>query len=521
MKFLFSRRGQMRWFLSGLVIWVGSSGNLSGAVSSRLWGNDGEVWTPASRLPDFSHAGYHEGERAIPDVAQVTNVKDFGARGDGIADDTRAIQAAVAATQCGAVYLPPGRYKITDYIRLEKSGVVLRGAGPAKSVLWFPRGLDEIHPREMHESRGLPTSGYAFDGAFLNIAGDYQAVTLARIIAVASRGASTVEVDDAARLTVGETVLVTAREAKDQSLKTYLYDGDPGDISHGKALDTKMLLRIVAVHGTRVEFDRPLRFETRAAWHAEISRFRPTITECGIEGLAFEFPATQYRGHFMENGANAIELRSVYNCWVRDVVIRNGDLGLNVVACGNTIMGVTFTADMGRGRVVDGVDCTGHHAIQCKNAQDNLITDFDFQTSYVHDLSVEHASGNVYAHGRGTDLCFDHHKDTPYDNLYTDIDCGLGSRVWHCGGGDGLGRHCARGGTFWNIRAVRPIAPPPKEWGAPGMTMVGFTTTTPERLDPQGLWFEAVAPEQLAPRDLHAAQLARRLKVAKLAGSAK
>ena len=514
MKQIFSCSAQARLLLSGLAICAVVCGELSGAVFSRLWGNDGAVWTPESRLPDFSRAGYHEGEQAIPEVAQVTNVKDFGAIGDGVADDTQAFRAAITATVRGAVEVPLGRYKITDFVRIEKCGVVLRGAGPTKSVLWFPRGLDEIHPKEMHDSRGLPTSGYAFDGAFFILQGNYQTERLARIVAIATRGASAVEVDDAAKLIVGETVMVMMREAKDQSLKTYLYAGDPGDISNGKSLDTKMLLRVVAVHGTRVEFDRPLRCETRAAWQPEIHRFAPTVTECGIEGLGFEFPAAKYRGHFKENGANAIELRSVYDCWVRDVAIRNGDLGINLVACGNTVDGVVFTADPGRERLVDEVPCTGHHAIQCKNAQDNLIVHFDFQTNYIHDLGVEHASGNVYAQGRGTDLCFDHHKDTPYDNLYSDIDCGRGSRVWHCGGGAGIGRQCARGGAFWNIRAVRPIAPPPKEWGAPGMTMVGFTTATQEHLDSKGLWFEVVAPEQLEPRDLHAAQLARRLKVA-------
>src|SRR6185295_7662245 len=104
--------------------------------------------TADSRLPDFSYAGYHRGEQPLPVISQTANVKDFGARGDGIADDTKAINAAIAATKSGAVFVPPGRYLISDYIRIGKSGVVLRGAGADKSVLWFPRGLDEVHPRE-------------------------------------------------------------------------------------------------------------------------------------------------------------------------------------------------------------------------------------------------------------------------------------------------------------------------------------------------------------------------------------
>jgi hypothetical protein len=274
-----------------------------------------------------------------------------------------------------------------------------------------------------------------------------------------------------------------------------------------------MLMRVVAVHGHRVQFDRPLRFETRPAWQPEIRSFRPTVTESGIEGLGFEFPATKYRGHFKENGANAIELRGVHHCWVRDVVIRNGDLGINVVACGNTLTGVRIVADPGRGTAESGVaECTGHHAIQCKGAEDNLVTDFDVQASYVHDLSVEHASGNVWARGRGADLNFDHHKDTPYENLYTDIDCGHGGRVWRCGGGASLGRQSAGWETFWNIRAARPIAPPPKNWGPISMNFIGLTTTHPSVSDPTTTWFEVLRPELLQPANLYAAQLERRLR---------
>jgi hypothetical protein len=66
-------------------------------------------------------------------LADVVSVKDFGAVGDGVADDTAAIQAAIdwvlyknlpassvfaVPPGIGAVYLPGGRYRITDTIHL-------------------------------------------------------------------------------------------------------------------------------------------------------------------------------------------------------------------------------------------------------------------------------------------------------------------------------------------------------------------------------------------------------------------
>lgn len=62
----------------------------------------------------------------------VNNVLDFGAVGDGVADDTVAIQAAL--TNRGAVYLPTGTYKITSTLTMY-GDTALFGDGPGLSVI--------------------------------------------------------------------------------------------------------------------------------------------------------------------------------------------------------------------------------------------------------------------------------------------------------------------------------------------------------------------------------------------------
>lgn len=56
-----------------------------------------------------------------PPVQSRVDVRDFGAKGDGAADDTRAIQAAIDEAlrrRIVAVHVPPGRYRTTDTIHL-------------------------------------------------------------------------------------------------------------------------------------------------------------------------------------------------------------------------------------------------------------------------------------------------------------------------------------------------------------------------------------------------------------------
>lgn len=98
----------------------------------------------------------------------VANVQGFGARGDGIADDTASIQAAidfVSASGGGLVYLPAGTYKIkpqasiavdasrANALRIAADNVVLSGDGPSLTKLTFrvfgdrdPTNSYELHP---------------------------------------------------------------------------------------------------------------------------------------------------------------------------------------------------------------------------------------------------------------------------------------------------------------------------------------------------------------------------------------
>lgn len=48
---------------------------------------------------------------------RLVHVEDYGAAGDGVTDDTVAIQAALTAAAGVPLHFPPGAYKITGILR--------------------------------------------------------------------------------------------------------------------------------------------------------------------------------------------------------------------------------------------------------------------------------------------------------------------------------------------------------------------------------------------------------------------
>ncbi|HEV3252233.1 MAG TPA: glycosyl hydrolase family 28-related protein, partial [Puia sp.] len=64
---------------------------------------------------------------AIPSMTEWVNLKTLGAVGDGVTDDTRAIQKAI--NEYGVIYVPEGSYRISETLKL-KLNTVLIGLHP-------------------------------------------------------------------------------------------------------------------------------------------------------------------------------------------------------------------------------------------------------------------------------------------------------------------------------------------------------------------------------------------------------
>ncbi len=469
---------------------------------SKLWGVNGEEWTPASRLPDFSFAGYRCGGTPVPDIPVATDATKHGAKGDGSADDTEAIQAAIDATPRGAVLLPAGRYVVTRELTIRTGGVVLRGEGPGRTVLVCPKSLAEVHGAAVVDAT---KSKWAFSGGFVTMRGSSHGSRAADVAEPAKRGDTAIVLSDAAAFKPGDFIRLTMNNAA--SLGRHLH-GDRFDAGEATFKEKKMFMdwvaRVVAVDGRRVTLDRPLRLDLRPEWEPAAWTWIPQNEDMGVEDLSFEFPGVPKKPHLLEEGFNAIQMSGVVNGWVRNVEFLDCDNGILAGGCRFCLVeNVRFTNPRRK-------DPSGHHAMWATGAaQDCLFTRFEIATRFVHDLTVEGiATGNVFSNGRAEQLTCDHHSNAPYENLFTNLDAGDPSRLYVCGGRGDRGPHTGIHTTFWNLRGKGTFAKPP-DWPRINLVAVGDTRGGGKGGD---AWIEPV--RDLTPANLHEAQLARRLAAA-------
>ena len=497
--------------LAMIIFFVFSTAIRADAQTSGLWGQSGELWTPKSRLPDFSFAGYHSGNDPIPNVPVKASVKDFGAEGDGLTDDSQAFLDAITAVSEGAVLIPAGRYKITRVLKISKSNVVLRGEGQDRTTLYFPKPLLDM------VGRSQPVSGqngyWCWGGGVIWCGpGGDDGVKLARITSEPLRGDKTLTLDSTAGVVPGVMVRVCEYESSDGSLARYLHPGhaDPKSCHSGpgsRFID--FASKVESVSGNTIKLERPLRADVRLSWRPELYSCLPKLQEIGIENLSIEFPSSVYEGHvFREKGYNGIYFDRISNSWIRNVTIIDADSGIVTAP-------LSDTSHVGRFCTFQGIrlamhwrtlPVNGHHGIALESPHDYLVTDFKIETQFVHDLTVDaYANGNVFSKGQGVNMNFDHHRDGPFENLFTEIDVGEGSRLWNHGGDGCAGPPSAARETLWGIKATSPQDYP----DFPQLNIIGMTAWPTAKTDQT--WIENIPFATLIPQNIYLAQLSRRL----------
>ncbi|MGF1491710.1 MAG: glycosyl hydrolase family 28-related protein, partial [Microcoleaceae cyanobacterium] len=111
----------------------------------------------------------------FPDDAGLVNVRDYGATGDGITDDTAAIQRALAENQ--AVYFPNGTYLVSDTLEWSNfKRLLLQGESEDKTVIKLRDNLPSFNdadaPKPIITTFEGNSTGQAFQNSIYNLTVD-------------------------------------------------------------------------------------------------------------------------------------------------------------------------------------------------------------------------------------------------------------------------------------------------------------------------------------------------------------
>ena len=105
---------------------INGGGQLTGLATSGI---------PSADSVGFLQAGTGASARTVQaKLRDVVSVKDFGAVGDGVTDDTAAIQAAAVSSNSVNLYFPYGLYKISDTIDLRNCSKIDFGGSTIKAT---------------------------------------------------------------------------------------------------------------------------------------------------------------------------------------------------------------------------------------------------------------------------------------------------------------------------------------------------------------------------------------------------
>jgi hypothetical protein len=476
-------------------------------------------------LPDYSYAGYGFGLAPIPQAsATVIEVTDYGAVPDDGLDDSKAVQRALAAARAVegpvTVRFPVGRTQITEVLRIDRSDIVLDGAGPqvGGSELWFPRPLelvdnspqwDELRDYLVREDKlqiepenniDYLFSEWSWSGGFIftgppdtrpvSYDGSKDVRDPVLTDAVVGRQFSrTVTVRDPAKLQVDQVVQLQwfSVDGENSAIIRSLYgDTDLPIGSHHWSFPNRPTVvqstRIAAIRGKVVTLGDPLLHDVRADQPAVVANWRH-LSNVGIQNLALRFPEGAAYGHHLEQGFNGIYMTGVFDGWIRNLVIDNADSGiLTDNAASLTIRDITTTGEK-----------VAHYAVHVGAVHNVLVRNLRVANPVVHPLTVNtRSTRSVFS--RATVLqraILDQHSGSNHQNLFDDvtmhitpkwIDGAWTYRLWEGGGagywkpGHGLYN------TDWNVKLVFAEGPGPGETlkvtsglEGPGARIVGMS----------------------------------------------
>ena len=270
-----------------------------------------------NHIPDFSFAGYKNGEAALPNVAVVKQISPI------VGDNTAHIQAAIDEVEArtpndnghrGALLLSPGEYRVSGVLTIKKGGVVLRGSGDGQdsSLNTVIIGVGNT-PIE----RTLITIGTNIKNGFKpEVAGTNKKIISPYIPA----GSRTIEVENVSGLAIGDNIII-----RHPSTTAWLRAVDNGGVGTDTPwlpgeIDLVFNRYITKIDGNKIQVDTPI-YDVLDKSLSQSFLYKNSgssqIKECGIENLRIfvESSGVEGRNHVK----TCINMVGVDNSWIKGV----------------------------------------------------------------------------------------------------------------------------------------------------------------------------------------------------------
>uniref|UniRef100_UPI000619A27D DUF4955 domain-containing protein n=1 Tax=Hymenobacter terrenus TaxID=1629124 RepID=UPI000619A27D len=430
-----------------LMLLISASTHLHAQNTARIY-TDWLANPQTSKLPDYSYAGYRQGETPPTVAGPIFNVTSYGAVANDGLDDIVAIQKAVDAAVSaggGVVLFPAGTFDFdvttqNQSVRIAGNNVVVRGAGSGTTgtILYDHRANNNNDAANGWETQKYPNF---FRVSSVDIRTKepfwYPVSVGATALTTASpapRNAKVITVADGSKITVNQCYTLTQQDP-DQSLIKALAPGMttfgsfPGATSGNHAIKFRQIIKVVAKSGNQITIDAPVRFELKAAWSPKIfATEHPVIREVGIENLRFK---TDWNGTFKHHatveadyGYHHIRFDWVENGWVRNTVHDGASMAVDLRSTKNCLVDNCKI-----------IGVQGHHGFATDGeATNNLMSNLDGNNAY-HTWTIENtATGNVYKNciSKETSSIDCHGGDPAIYNLFDNLSGGIAA-----GGGSG------------------------------------------------------------------------------------
>lgn len=300
----------------------GVPGQAAAAPSERVYVDDqGRLRSladdEANRIPDYSHAGYEGGGVALPRVPVVEMVAPV----EG--DDTAHLQAAIDAVAAlpigpdgfrGAVLLEAGLYEVTDTIRVDADGIVLRGAGDGTDA-----AQNTIIRRSGTSEDPVIVLGGGANTRWKDEVPDSRSDIVSSFVQVGSKA---FEIADPSAFEIGDNIVVF-HPCTDAWLQAIDYGATDTEPPWSPGSYPLVFNRVItAIDGDMVHIDAPVFGDLdRSLSQSYIYRLDRTgiVSHVGLEDLRVEI-ASDVVWH-------AVSFTQAENGWARDITVRDFLLG--------------------------------------------------------------------------------------------------------------------------------------------------------------------------------------------------